>query len=63
MKLDWEIEWEKIIYSDSKRFNIDGPYMFFYYLHDLRKKEMILSKRHTGVVGVMLWAAFSPFAL
>lgn len=48
----------KIIWSDEKRFNLDGPDGFQYYFHDLRKDEKTLSKRVQGGGGVMIWAAF-----
>ena len=52
-------EWKRIIWSDEKRFNLDGPDGFAYYWHDLRKDELILSKRHSGGGSVMIWACFS----
>jgi len=60
-KVGWNTEWEKIIYSDEKKFNMDGPDGFYYYWHDLRKTQRVLSKRHTSGGGVMVWAAFCNY--
>ena len=45
------IEWEKVIYSYKKKFIVDGPDGWCFYL---RKDEKILYKRHTGCGGVMV---------
>jgi len=52
------IDWSKIIWSDEKRFNLDGPDGIHYYWHDLRTEPEYLSKRSFGGGSVMLWAAF-----
>lgn len=57
--LSWKEEWEAVIFSDEKKFNLDGPDGFQYYFHDLRKSELFLSRRHTAVGSVMVWAAIS----
>jgi transposase len=48
--------WRKVIFSDEKKFNLDGPDGFRYYFHDLRKDEKILSRRQAGGGTVMVWA-------
>lgn len=53
----WKNEWRKIIFSDEKKFNLDGPDGFGYYWHDLRTEEKIFSKRQSGGGSVMIWAA------
>jgi hypothetical protein len=58
-KVGWGQEWNNIIFSDEKTFNLDGPAGFRHYWHDLRKEELIFSKRQTGTGTVMTWAAFS----
>lgn len=55
--MSWTKEWNKVIFSDEKKFNLDGPDGFHYYWHDLRKEESILSKRQMGGGSVMVWAA------
>ena len=54
----WEKEWSKVIFSDEKKFNLDGPDGFRYFWHDLRKEEEIFSKRVQGGGSVMIWAGF-----
>lgn len=48
----------KVVYSDEKKFNLDGPDGYRYYWHDLRKEERVFSKRNFGGASVMVWAAF-----
>lgn len=57
--IHWKEEWHQVIFSDEKKFNLDGPDGFQYYFHDLRKSERFLSRRHTAVGSVMVWAAIS----
>lgn len=57
-RLTWDQEWGQIIFSDEKKFNLDGPDGFQYYWYDIRKEEQIFSKRHHGGGTVMVWAAF-----
>ena len=51
--------WETTIFSDEKKFNLDGPDGFAYYWHDLRKEKRIFSTRGGGGGSVMIWAGFS----
>lgn len=51
-------QWAHVVFSDEKKWNLDGPDGFAYYWHDLRKEERILSRRQNGGGGVMIWAAF-----
>lgn len=56
--MTWNLEWRSIVFSDEKKFNLDGPDGFQYYWHDLRKEEKVMSKRVHGGASVMVWAAF-----
>ena len=51
--------WDRVIFSDEKKFNLDGPDGFRYYWRDLRKEEDIFSRRQNGGGSVMIWEAFS----
>lgn len=43
-------DWSKIVWSDEKKFNLDGPDGIRYYWHDLRKEPQYLSKRAFGLL-------------
>ena len=55
--MDYGSKWETILFSDEKKFNLDGPDGFKYYWHDLRKEPKYYSKRAFGFGSVMVWAA------
>ena len=48
-----------MIFSDEKKFNLDGPDGWMGYWHDLRKEPEVFSRRQNGGGSVMVWAAFS----
>lgn len=48
-----------MIFSDEKKWNLDGPDGFSAYWRDLRKEERIFSKRQMGGGSVMTWAAIT----
>ncbi|CAF2016077.1 unnamed protein product [Rotaria magnacalcarata] len=56
--MTWNNEWHKVIWSDEKKFNLDGPDGFSYYWYDLRKEEEIFSTRVQGGGSVVIWASF-----
>jgi len=63
-KLEWQpLQWMKLISSDEKKFNLDGPDGLAHYWHDLRREERVFSKRQQGGESVMLWGAMSYFGL
>lgn len=47
------------MFSDEKKFNLDGPDSYSCYWHDLQKNNVRMSKRNFGGGSVMVWAAFS----
>ena len=49
--------WRDVIFSDEKRFNLDGPDGFGHYWHDLRKELQYFSKRQQGGGSVTIWGA------
>ena len=56
--MTWSDEWYSVIFSDAKKFHLDGPDGLHYYWHDLRDKPEIFSMRQSGGGSVMVWAAF-----
>jgi len=54
----WSEEWKNVVFSDEKKFNLDGPDGFHYYWHDLTKEPITYSKRVQGGGGVMIWIGF-----
>lgn len=48
----------QVIFSDEKKFNLDGPDGFNSYWRDLRKEPRYFSKRNFGGGSLMVWGAF-----
>lgn len=61
--MSWTCQWHNVVFSDEKKFNLDGPDGYSYYFHDLRKEEIILSRRHSGGGSVMMWGAISYYRI
>jgi hypothetical protein len=56
--LESGLDWSRVVFSDEKKFNLDGPDGYAYYWHDLRKEERIFSKRCFGGGSLMVWGCF-----
>ncbi|KAI8116740.1 Potassium voltage-gated channel subfamily H member 3 [Lucilia cuprina] len=57
--MDFGDKWEKVLFSDEKKFNLDGPDGFQYYWHDLRKDKEVRMSRNFGRGSLMIWGGFS----
>ncbi|KAL3664450.1 hypothetical protein V7S43_019072 [Phytophthora oleae] len=53
--------WERVIFSDEKKFNLDGPDGYQYYWHDVRADLELYSKRVSGGGSVMAWAGMNTY--
>jgi len=59
-KVTWTQEkWNQVVWSDEKKFNLDGPDGLAFKWHDLRREKQWFSKRHSGGASVMVWGAFA----
>ena len=56
--MTWKAEWKQVLFSDEKKFNLDGPDGTAYYWHNLQKEEKIFSECQQGGKSVIVWAAF-----
>jgi len=57
--MSWTSEWHNVIFSDEKKFNLDGHYGCQFYWHDLRKEPEKHLSRNFGGGSVMVWGVFS----
>ena len=56
--MSWDDKWIEVVFSDEKKFNLDGPDGWKSYWHDLRKEKAIHSKQHSGGGSLMVWGCF-----
>ena len=56
--MSWQEEWHQVLFSDEKKFNLDGPDGYQYYWHDLRKEKETPMSRNFGGGNVMVWGLF-----
>jgi len=57
--MDYSQAWENVLFSDEKKFNLDGPDGAQYYWHDIRDEREVRMSRNYGGGSLMIWGAFS----
>lgn len=58
VRKNWILEWNRVIFSDEKKWNLDGPDNSCYYFHDIRKPKLTRTHRQSGGGSIMTWASF-----
>ena len=53
----WDKSWRRVIFSDEKKFNSDGPDGFHSYWHAMGNEFEHFSKRQNGGPSFMVWGA------
>lgn len=56
--LSWTDQWRKVIFSDEKKFTLDGPDGYQRYWHDKRNNETVSLHRNFKGGNLMVWAGF-----
>jgi transposase len=51
--------WQRVVFTDEKKFNLDGPDGFRCYWHDIRAEPKLFSKRVNGGGSVQIWGGVS----
>lgn len=57
--VDFGEKWKIVVFSDEKKFNLDGPDGFKFYWHDLSKEPKTCMSRNFRGGGLMVWGGFS----
>lgn len=57
--MTWKDEWSNVVFSDEKKFNLDGPDCCAFYWHALDKEDDPKGSRNFGGGSLMVWAGFS----
>ena len=55
----WDDEWKNVMFSDKKKFHLDGPDGYKYFWADKAIPENMHSRRQHAVGSVMVWGAIS----
>lgn len=57
--MTWDKKWRRVIFSDEKKFNLDGPDGYKSYWHCLKSDFRSFSKRVGGGKSLMMWCGFA----
>lgn len=55
----WGDRWKTVIFSDEKKFNLEGPDGWSFYWHDLRKEQQYFHSPKNNNHSLMVWGGFS----
>ncbi|PIC13704.1 hypothetical protein B9Z55_027567 [Caenorhabditis nigoni] len=58
VKANLQTRWENILFSDEKKWNLDGPDGNRHYWRDLQKEKRVFSTRNFGGGSLMVWGGF-----
>lgn len=59
--MSWTNEWKRVIFSDEKKFNLDGPDGLRSYWHVVGREKEVSYSRNFGGGTVMVWGGFSCY--
>jgi transposase len=59
MRANPKLDWSNWIFSDEKKFNLDGPDGYKYYWHFEGSESKIFSRDSNSRASVMIWGAIS----
>jgi hypothetical protein len=57
--ISWEDEWDDVVFSNEKKFNLDGSDGYQFYWYDLINEPQYFLKRAMGGGSLMVWIACS----
>ena len=57
-KMSYGDEWLSTIFSEEKKWNLDGPDGYKFYWHDLRSGPRSIFSRQQSAESVMTWGGF-----
>ncbi|PIC47778.1 hypothetical protein B9Z55_007008 [Caenorhabditis nigoni] len=58
VKANLSRKWDTVLFSDEKKWNLDGPDGNRHYWRDLRKDPLLFSRRNFGGGSLMVWGGF-----